>query len=297
MTTPMPPDTAPKKSTTLPPPSARSSQSKTKLPTVGKAKKGGRPPKCLFMADNGWGKTTLAAHAAGPDETVIVMAHDETGYLTLLDNDLVPDCDQVVIESWGELLALLQSWIDAPGLAYKLIVQDTVIAFERLLQKKVCDQNYGGDMSSKGFGAWRNGPKDCLNDWVGLLRLLEDLNSRGVMIMLLEQITMKQAKNPVGDDYLKFVPRCDELVANVTKDWCSMVLFGRWKTIVDNVDSTGNKGRSKGIGGTERIVVTSNHDAWTAKNQWGLPDVIEISDDITKGWETILNSREGSSQA
>jgi len=288
-----PPQVAPKKSMTPSPVSMRTSKPAENLPFVGKAKKGSRPPKCLFMADNGWGKTTIAAHAADPDETVIVMTHDETGFLTLLDNGLAPDCDQAVLETWAQLTALLKSWIDAPEIKYRVIVFDTMCAFERLLQKKVCDENFGGDMSSKGFGAWRNGPKDCLNGWVSFLKLLEDLNRRGATIMLLEQISMKQAKNPVGDDYLKFVLRSDDLIANVTKDWCSMVLFGRWVTITDNKDSEGKKAGTKGIGGTERVVVTSNHDAWTAKNQCGLPSVIEISEDITNGWETILSSREG----
>lgn len=281
-----------------PKPSMRSpsvQKATTSVPVLTKPVKGKSVPRCLFLADNGWGKTTTALYVGRPDETVLLMGHGETNYFKLFDNDLVPEVSCVEIHSWNDLTVLLQSWVDMAEFPFKVLVLDTLTAFERLVQTKVCNENYRGDWGSKGFLSYNAGPRDCLHPWIGMLNLLGKLNDRGAQIMILEQIGMKDAPNPLGDDFLKFVPRSDKWIANATKDWADMVLFGTWNAITDHQDSQGkDSAKTKGIGGTQRVVYTSNHDAYTAKNQWGLPPVIRIADDRTKTWATIIASKEGS---
>ena len=51
-----------------------------------------------------------------------------------------------------------------------------------------------------------------------------------------------------------------------------MVLFANYKTIVVNVDGQGaQKGKNKAQGG-KRVMYTSHHPCWDAKNRYGLPE-------------------------
>lgn len=53
-----------------------------------------------------------------------------------------------------------------------------------------------------------------------------------------------------------------------------MVLFANYKTIVVNVDGQGSqKGKNKAQGG-KRVMYTSHHPCWDAKNRYGLPEEV-----------------------
>lgn len=278
----------PSRQPTMPPVPTEASESKVAVPTLKMPVKGKSAPRCLLIADNGWGKTTTALNVAKPEETALLMAQGETNYYKLVDVNLVPEVPCVELKTWHELTGLLESWIDDPKLPYKVIVLDTLYAFQRLIQTYICHLTYNDDWSSTGFLSFNKGPRDCLQPWLGMLNQLGILNDRGITIMILEQMETKEIANAQGDDYLKIIPRTDKWVANVTKDWADLVIFGTWKTITDNKNSEGKKGKMKGIGGSQRVAYTSNHDAYTAKNQHGLPPVIEIAEDRTSAWSTIM---------
>ena len=55
-----------------------------------------------------------------------------------------------------------------------------------------------------------------------------------------------------------------------------MLLFANYKTLVINVDNQGAlKGRNKAQGG-KRVIYTTHHPCWDAKNRSGLPDEIPM---------------------
>jgi hypothetical protein len=58
----------------------------------------------------------------------------------------------------------------------------------------------------------------------------------------------------------------------MVKEWADMVLFCNYKTMVVNVDGQGaQKGKNKAQGG-RRVMYTTHHSCWDAKNRYGLPD-------------------------
>ncbi len=60
--------------------------------------------------------------------------------------------------------------------------------------------------------------------------------------------------------------------ASLVKEWADMLLFANYKTIVINVDNQGtSKGKNKAQGG-QRIMYTTHHPAWDAKNRFNLPE-------------------------
>ena len=64
--------------------------------------------------------------------------------------------------------------------------------------------------------------------------------------------------------------------APIVKEWADMVLFCNYKTTVVNVDGQGaTKGKNKVFGG-ERVIYTTHHNCWDAKNRFGLDDRIPM---------------------
>ncbi len=68
-------------------------------------------------------------------------------------------------------------------------------------------------------------------------------------------------------------------VAPMVKEWADMVLFCNYKTMVVNVDGQGaQKGKNKAQGG-RRVMHTTHHSCWDAKNRYGLPDEVPFEYD------------------
>lgn len=65
--------------------------------------------------------------------------------------------------------------------------------------------------------------------------------------------------------------------APMVKEWADMVLFCNYKTFAVNVDGQGaQKGKNKAQGG-KRVMYTTHHSCWDAKNRYGLADEVPLS--------------------
>ena len=77
---------------------------------------------------------------------------------------------------------------------------------------------------------------------------------------------------------LKLSKQCSPLI----KEWADMVLFCNYKTFVVNVDNKGvQKGTNKAQGG-KRVMYTSHHPCWDAKNRDNLPDELSMEYEAIK---------------
>ena len=89
-------------------------------------------------------------------------------------------------------------------------------------------------------------------------------------------------------------PNFDRYVCDVhpktwaaTCKWADAVLFGNFLTVVDKAAHTG---KGKGVGGTDRVIYTARRDAFDAKNRFGMPAELWLSDDPTESWGILWNS-------
>ena len=238
-----------------------------------------KPPKIVLNGVEGWGKTSCGAYAPKP---AMVMAKGETGYLTLLGTGSVPSVPNTVVGRWNELIAFLDAQIALDELPYKTLVFDAIGGFEKLCHEYVCVRDYNGDWGEKGFTSFQKGYDVAVNDWLGMLHRLDKINAKGVMILILGHTQIKPFKNPMGEDFDRYICDVHHKTWGVTHKWADAVLFGTYITVVDKIS-----GRAKGIGGTERIVYTERRDAFDAKNRYGMDEMIEIPDDSSKVWSTI----------
>ena len=238
----------------------------------------------IFMATEGFGKTTFAAYA--PD-CAILMARGETGYATLRGSGRVPDRDAVVIDEWTGLLALLDQIADMPEIPYKYLALDALGGFERLCHEHVCKRDFGDNWGEKGFMSFAKGPDSAVTDWLHLIHRLDKIHARGIGIIALSHCRVKPYKNPLGPDFDRYMADIHEKTWAVTHKWADAALFGSFRSIVDRVNEKSNKG--KGIGGADRVVYTERRDAFDAKNRYGLPEEIDLPNDPTASFQTIID--------
>lgn len=239
----------------------------------------------LLYAVEGWGKTTLAAHAPDP---LILMAPGEDGYMTLLDQGRVPEVARVEIKSWHETLGVLDHVIAQPD-DYRTVVLDGLAGFESLCHQKVCSEHYNGEWGEKGFAAYGRGYDVATREWVVLLERLDQLRQLGKTVLLLAHYEIRAFANPTGPDFDTYLPNLHKKTWQVTKPWPDMILFGSTVTVVSKEKGS----RPKAIGGADRVLYTSLTDGYAAKNRHGLPAEILMPEDPAQLWSTLWDQVEG----
>lgn len=285
-TAPAPP--APAKAAPPPPPPASATASpsaaQVQLPRVTLTRKPAefQAPKIVLNAVEGWGKSSAGAFSPSP---AFLMASGERGYETLLGAGLVPNVPRATIPGWLDLLGAVKGIADEPG-DIKTIVLDAMGGLERLCQEYVCQRDYSGDWSEKGFNSFKEGYGVAANEWIDLLALLERANIRGISILLLSHSKTATFYDPMGKNFDRYGVDVHHKVWSNTARWADAVLFGKFLTVVDTgKNKSADKG--KGIGGAERVIYTENRDAYIAKNRYKMPPMISIPNDPSKIWSTI----------
>lgn len=245
----------------------------------------------MFNAVEGWGKTTLGAHA--PNSRML-MTRGEDGYLTLLGAGRVPAIPAAMVESWGELLATLDS-LKADPQGCKLLTIDGLGGCERMNHEHTCQQDFDGKWGEKGFMSYHKGYAQSVTYWLGFLQRLDRLRElHGISILMLSHSMVRKFKNPDGSDFDRYESDVHATTWAATKKWADAVLFGDYQTVLDK----GSKGkdRPKGIGGTQRMVHTQHSDARDCKNRYGMEPVFEVPNDPTQSWPTVRAAIVGETQ-
>lgn len=235
-----------------------------------------KPPRIILNAVEGFGKTTFASYAPNP---ALIMSSGETGYLTLVGVDLVPSIDCVESESWQETLDLVDQV--AVNDDYETIVLDALGGFERQAHDMILKRDFSGN--TKKFNHYHKGQELAVNDWLKLLKRLEQSNKT---VVILSHSIIKTFSDPLGADFDRYRVDCHKYTWSVTHKWCDAVLFGVFRSIVDE-SASNKKGKGKGIGGQDRVIYTEHHDAYDAKNRFSMPAEIELTDEPSEMFSAV----------
>ena len=100
-----------------------------------------------------------------------------------------------------------------------------------------------------------------------LLNLLEEIVGLGIHVVMTAHAKMRKFEQPdeMGA-YDRWEMKLSKNVSPMVKEWADMVLFANYKTHVVKVD-----GKNKAQGG-RRVIYTTHHSCWDAKNRYGLED-------------------------
>ena len=104
------------------------------------------------------------------------------------------------------------------------------------------------------------------------LNLLEDLRLRGVHIFMIAHATIRKFEQPdeLGS-YDKWEMKLSKKVAPMVKEFVDALFFANYETFVVKSDEKKNK-----VQGGRRVMYTSHHSCWDAKNRYGLPEKLPL---------------------
>ena len=214
--------------------------------------------KVVVYGPEGIGKSTFASQF--PDPLFI----DTEGSTTHMDVARLPKPS-----SWTMLLEEVRYVISTPGLCKTLVI-DTADWAETLCISEICARNHWSGIEDPGYG---KGYVYLADEFGKLLNLLSELTERGINAVITAHAMMRKFEQPdeLGA-YDRWELKLQKKTAPLVKEWADMVLFANYKTLVINVDGKGaQKGKNKAQGG-QRIMYTSHHSCWDAKNRHGLQE-------------------------
>lgn len=237
--------------------------------------------KTVIYGPEGIGKSTLAARWPEP------LFIDTEGGTVHMDVRRLPRPD-----SWLELLNEVE-WVRTHPDSCKTLVLDTADWAETLCMEHVCAKQQKTGIEEFGYG---KGYTYVVEEFGRLLDALTLLQQAGIHVVVIAHALIARFEQP--DELgaynrwaLKLIdtPKCSN--AGRLKEWADMVLFARYETLVVNVDGQGAaKGRNKAQGG-RRVIQTTHHPCWDAKNRFGLPEQIPLD------YEPLRSIVEGSGTA
>jgi len=216
--------------------------------------------KCCVYGPEGIGKSTLASRFPEP------LFIDTEGSTRDMDVSRTP-----TPSSWSMLIDQVRYVRDHSHICKTLVI-DTADWAEMMCITHICDSNQKKSVEEFGYG---KGYTYAQEEFGRLLNLLEEVVGAGIHVVLTAHAKMRKFEQPdeMGA-YDRWEMKLSKGVAPMVKEWVDMVLFCNYKTMVINVDGQGaQKGKNKVQGG-KRVMYTTHHSCWDAKNRYGLPDEI-----------------------
>lgn len=217
--------------------------------------------KVVVYGPEGIGKSTFASHF--PDPLYI----DTEGSTKDMDVARLPE-----VSSWQMIMEEIEYVKTHPGVCKTLVI-DTIDWAEQLCVEYICAKHRKSGIEDFGYG---NGYVYTKEEFGRFLNKLEELVKTGVHVVLTAHAQIRKFEQPdelgAYDRYeLKLGKKTSSQTSPIVKEWADMVLFANYKTFAVSVDDKGKK--HKGQGGS-RVMYTSHHPCWDAKNRYGLPDEV-----------------------
>jgi len=214
--------------------------------------------KCVIYGPEGIGKSTFLSKFPN-----IIFA-DVEGSTKKLDVARTPKPS-----SWTMLLEQVRYFIKNP---HKLNTfgLDTADWAEKLCAVELCAKSNKDGIEGFGYG---KGYTYLAEEFGKLLNLLEELVEAGVNVVIAAHAFTRKFDLPdeMGS-YDRWELKLTKYVAPMVREWADMVLFINYKTYVVDVDGQGlQKGKNKAQGG-KRVMYTTHHICWDAKNRHDLKE-------------------------
>lgn len=220
-----------------------------------------RAQRVVIYGTEGIGKSTLASQFPKP------LFIDTEGSTSNMD---VKRMDKPT--SWTMLMNQI-AFVKANPDKFKTLVIDTIDWAESLAIESVCAQHGKRGIEDFGYG---NGYTYVREEFGRLLNKLQELVDIGINVVLTAHSQLRKFEQPdeegAYDRYeLKLGKKTSSQTAPVVKEWCDLLLFCNYKTMV----MTSETKKKKATGG-KRVMYTTHHPAWDAKNRHGLPDELPM---------------------
>lgn len=219
--------------------------------------------KVVIYGPEGIGKSTFASRFPNP------LFIDTEGSTKEMDVARTPEPS-----SWTMLMEQISYVAANPDICKTLII-DTIDWAEQMCVEHVCSTHQKNGIEDFGYG---NGYVYTKEEFGRFLNRLSDVVKKGVHVVLTAHAQMRKFEQPdelgAYDRWeLKLGKKTASQISPIVKEWADMVLFANYKTYSVAVDDKGKKHKAQG---GKRVMYTTHHPCWDAKNRYGLPDEMEF---------------------
>lgn len=209
--------------------------------------------KVVLYGPEGIGKSTFASHFPEP------LFIDTEGGTKQLDVARFPKP-----ESWQYLMDEVREVLMKPGLCRTLVL-DTADWAEQLCTAAICAKYQKTGIEDFGYG---KGYVFQEEEFGRPLNLLEDVACRGIHVVVTAHAKLSKFEQP--DElapYDRWSLKLTKKNSPMLKEWADMVLFANYKTFTVRTEDKKVKAQ-----GGKRVMYTTHHPCWDAKNRHGLAD-------------------------
>ncbi len=216
-----------------------------------------RPQKIVIFGPEGIGKTSLAAQC--PDPVFI----DTEGGTAHLDVRRLPKPP-----TWEELIALIKEVAANPGVCKTLVI-DTADWAEAMCTESVCKKYNQPGIESFGYG---KGYSYLAEEFSRLLLACNEVILAGMNVVITAHAKMRKQELPDEQGaFDRWELKLSKQTAPLLKEWPDALLFLNFKTFVVTTDGNTHKAQ-----GGKRVIYTSHHPCWDAKNRHNLPEELDL---------------------
>lgn len=175
--------------------------------------------------------------------------------------------------SWTMLLEQVKYLKLNPTICDTLVI-DTADWAEKLCREHVLTAAKKDSISDFGHG---QGYVKLMEEFGRLLNYLTELIELGINVVIVAHATMRKFEQPdETGSFDRWEMKLEKKVFPLIKEWSDMILFANYKTYVVNIDNQGAaKGKNKVQGG-KRVMYTTHHPCWDAKNRHDLLDELPL---------------------
>lgn len=222
-----------------------------------------RALRVVLYGVEGIGKTTLAAQFPNP---VFIDVEDGSNQL--------PVARLPRPMSWEMLVDEVRE-VAAGNVPCSTIIIDTADAAEKLCSQAVCADHGWDGIENKDYG---KGYVYLSEKFCQLLDLLGQVVDNGRNVVLVCHGAAVKFELPDADGrFDKYELKLTKRLAPIVREWCDLLLFLNYKTIIETESTKSGKiTKAKAKGGQRRVMRTTHHACWDAKNRFGLADELPL---------------------
>lgn len=217
---------------------------------------------CVYGAE-GVGKTTLVSKFPG---VIYIDTEGSTEHMTVTRYPCPLD--------WDDLMSMVDDAGRVMAKGGGTLVIDTLDWADILCTRSLCREKKWDSIEAAGYG---KGYVMLGEKFAALLEKLTKLADQGINVGFCAHAQLRKVEKPEETGaYDHWELKCSKRVAPLVKEWCDLLLFCNYDSVVVHGNSPMEANR---ITGNKRVMYANHAPTFDAKNRFGLPDKMPLDYD------------------